>query len=165
MTAPGVQDSETIFKTIDLTEEIGWGKINDCKVVSHQQIAAEEQRKWNNRSSRGGVDAEEKRTDNRTLGNTRGNVSKCRGVISNGECLRVISKIGFKPMKPKLVLSRLRRMARSMLSKAALRSRETRRVEFPESDDRGKNVVVGCKKTSFSRMTRPIRVLRLVEVW
>ena len=29
----------------------------------------------------------------------------------------------------------------------------------------GENVVEGCKKTSFSRMTRPISVLRLVEVW
>jgi len=28
MTAPGVQGSETIFKTMDLTEEIGWGKRN-----------------------------------------------------------------------------------------------------------------------------------------
>jgi len=44
MTAPSVQGSETIFKTMDLTEEIGWGKINIK--LSHQQIAAEEQRKW-----------------------------------------------------------------------------------------------------------------------
>lgn len=29
----------------------------------------------------------------------------------------------------------------------------------------GKNVVEGCEKTSFSRMKRPISVLRLVEVW
>jgi len=28
MTAPGVQGSETIFKTMDLTEVIGWGKGN-----------------------------------------------------------------------------------------------------------------------------------------
>jgi len=29
----------------------------------------------------------------------------------------------------------------------------------------GKNVVEGYKKTSFSRMTMPISVLKLVEVW
>jgi hypothetical protein len=28
MTAPGVQGSETIFKTMDLFGEIGWGKRN-----------------------------------------------------------------------------------------------------------------------------------------
>ena len=45
MTAPGVQGSETIFKTMDLFEGNRMGK-EKCKVVSHQQIAAEEQRKW-----------------------------------------------------------------------------------------------------------------------
>jgi len=35
MTAPGVQGSETIFKTMDLTEEIGWGKRNvKLRVIS-----------------------------------------------------------------------------------------------------------------------------------
>jgi len=29
----------------------------------------------------------------------------------------------------------------------------------------GKNVVEGCKKTSFRRMMWPISVLKLVEVW
>jgi len=28
ITAPGVQGSETIFETMDLTQEIGWGKRN-----------------------------------------------------------------------------------------------------------------------------------------
>jgi len=87
----------------------------------------------------------------------------CRGVISDGDRLRANGKIGFNPSKPKLVLSLLKRMARSMLSKVALRSRETRRVEFPDSEE--KNVVEGCKKTSLSKMTRPISVLKLVEVW
>ena len=51
-----------------------------------------------------------------------------------------------------------------MLSKAALRSRETRRVEFPESED-VKSVVESGKKICFRRVTRPISVLNLVEVW
>jgi len=51
-----------------------------------------------NRSNRGGVDAEKKRTENRTLGNTRNNVSRCRGVITDGDSLRAIGKIGFDPM-------------------------------------------------------------------
>jgi len=51
-----------------------------------------------NRSNKGGVDAEKKRTENRTLGNTRGNMSKCRGVISDGDRLTAIGKIGFNPM-------------------------------------------------------------------
>jgi len=42
MVTPGVQGSETIFKTMDLTEEIGWEKRN-VKLCGHQQIAAEEQ--------------------------------------------------------------------------------------------------------------------------
>jgi len=50
-----------------------------------------------------------------------------------------------------------------MLSNAAARLRETRRVAFLESG--GTNIVEGCKKTSFSRMTRPINVLKLVKVW
>ena len=29
----------------------------------------------------------------------------------------------------------------------------------------GKDVVESCKKTSFGRMTRPISVLKLVEIW
>jgi len=49
-------------------------------------------------ANREGVDAEEKRAENRTLGNTRGNMSMCRGVISLGDRLRAISKIGFNPM-------------------------------------------------------------------
>jgi len=51
-----------------------------------------------NRGNNGGVDAEKKRTDNRTLGNTRGNMSRCRGVISDGDRLRANGKIGFNPM-------------------------------------------------------------------
>jgi len=43
-TAPGVHGSETILKTMDLTEEIGWGKRN--VKLCHQQIAAKEQKKW-----------------------------------------------------------------------------------------------------------------------
>jgi len=33
MTAPGVQGSETIFKTMDLTEEIGWGKRKKLLII------------------------------------------------------------------------------------------------------------------------------------
>jgi hypothetical protein len=51
-----------------------------------------------NKSNRGGVDAEKKRTENRTLGNTRGNMSRCRGVIADGDRLRAIGKIGFNPL-------------------------------------------------------------------
>jgi len=51
-----------------------------------------------NRSNRGGVDAEKMGTENRTLGNTSGNMSRCRGVISDGDLLRAIGKIGFNPM-------------------------------------------------------------------
>lgn len=51
-----------------------------------------------NRGNRGGVDAEKKRTENRILGNTRGNMSRCRGVISDGDRLRAIGEIGFNPM-------------------------------------------------------------------
>jgi len=97
MTAPGVQGSETIFKKMDLTEEIGWVKRNvKLWVISKLQLRNRES--GSNRSNRGGVDAEKKRTENRTLGNTRGNLSRCRGVISDGDRLRVIGKIGFNPM-------------------------------------------------------------------
>jgi len=48
-----------------------------CKVVTHQQIDAKEQRSGSNGGNRGGVNAEKKRTENRTLGNTRGNMSRC----------------------------------------------------------------------------------------
>jgi len=51
-----------------------------------------------NRSNRGGVDVEKKRTENRTLGNTRGNMSSCRGVIADGDSLHAIGKIGFNSM-------------------------------------------------------------------
>jgi len=44
------------------------------------------------------IDAEKKRTENSTLGNTRGNISRCSGVISDGDRLRAIGKIGFNPM-------------------------------------------------------------------
>jgi len=50
-----------------------------------------------------------------------------------------------------------------MLSKAALRSRETRILISGVKG--GKNVVEGCKKTSVSRITTPISVLKLVKVW
>jgi len=62
-----------------------------------------------NRCNRGGVNAEKKRTENRTLGNIRGNMIGCRGVIFDGDRLRAIGKIGFKSnektnsSKPKLV--------------------------------------------------------------
>jgi hypothetical protein len=46
----------------------------------------------------GGLDAENKRTEDRTLGNTRGNVRRCRGVITNGDGLRATSEIGFDPI-------------------------------------------------------------------
>jgi hypothetical protein len=46
----------------------------------------------------GGIDAEKKRTDDGTLGNTRGNVRRCRGVITNGDGLRATNKIGFDPI-------------------------------------------------------------------
>jgi len=50
-----------------------------------------------NRGNRGGVDAEKKRTENRTLGISRGNMNRCRGVISDGDCLRAIGKMGINP--------------------------------------------------------------------
>jgi len=46
-----------------------------CKVVSHQQIALRNRESGSNRGNRGGADAEKKRTENRTLENTRGNIS------------------------------------------------------------------------------------------
>ena len=45
-----------------------------------------------------------------------------------------------------------------MLSKAALRSREKSRVEFPESEEEKMFLRV-------ARVTRPISVLKLLEVW
>jgi hypothetical protein len=62
-----------------------------------------------NRSDRGGIDAEKKRTEDGTLGNTRGNMSRCSLefivvfqpsplVITNGDGLRATSKIGFDPI-------------------------------------------------------------------
>ena len=67
-------------------------------------------------SNRGGIFAEKKKTENETLGNTRGNISRCKRVVANGDSLRATSKIGFNqiidyPSKPKLFFSRLRRMA------------------------------------------------------
>jgi len=94
MTAPGVQGSETIFKTMDLTEKIGWGKRNVKLLVISKLLL----RKRESGSYMGGVDAEKKRTENRTLGNTRGNMSRCTGVISDGDRLTAIGKIGFNPM-------------------------------------------------------------------
>ena len=44
------------------------------------------------------ADAEKKRTENGTLRNTRGNMSRCRRVIANGDSLRATSKIGFNPI-------------------------------------------------------------------
>jgi len=49
-----------------------------------------------------------------------------------------------------------------MLLKAALNLREESGISGFRG---GKNVAEGCKKTSFSRMTRLINILRLVEVW
>jgi hypothetical protein len=50
-----------------------------------------------NRSNKRGIDAEKKRTEDGTLGNTRGNL-RCRGVITNGDGLRATSKIRFDPI-------------------------------------------------------------------
>jgi len=70
-----------------------------CKVVSHQNMLLRNRESGSNRSNRGGVDAEKKRTENITLGNTRGNMSRCTRVISDGhDCLRAIGKMGFNPM-------------------------------------------------------------------
>jgi hypothetical protein len=44
------------------------------------------------------IDAEKKRTEDGTLGNTRGNMSRCRRVITNGDGLRATGKIGFDPI-------------------------------------------------------------------
>jgi len=73
-----------------------------CKVVNHgiSKLLLRNRESGRNRSNRGGVDAEKKRTKNRTLGNTRGNMSRCTRVISDGDRLRLsaIGKIGFNPM-------------------------------------------------------------------
>ena len=52
-----------------------------------------------NKRYRERIEAEKKRTKNRTLGNTRGNMSRCRIVIANGDRLGAISTIGFYPRK------------------------------------------------------------------
>jgi len=97
MTAQGVQGSDTIFKTMDLTEKIGWGKRN-VKLWVINKLLLRNRDSGSNRSNRGGLDAEKKRTENRTLENTRGNMSRCRGVISDGDRSRAIGKMGFNPM-------------------------------------------------------------------
>jgi len=135
-----------------------------------------------------------KRTENGTLGNTSGEMSRRRRVVTNDDRLIAVRKIGLNPVidyihviyhrparlkghlfniferspwlpgdsessslraancgtvdkqhwqchchypsKPKRVFSRLRLVARSMLAKITLRSRETRRVELQESEPR-----------------------------
>jgi len=86
-----------IFMTMDLTEELEWGKRN-VKLWVISKLLLRNGESGNSRSNKWGVDAEKKRTENRTLENTRGNMSRCKGVISNGDHLRAISKIGFNPM-------------------------------------------------------------------
>jgi len=55
---------------------------------------------------------------------------------------------------PKLVLGRLRRMEWSMVSKAALRSKDTRRVDLPVSEGWKMLLVVDKRAVSVEKLRR-----------
>jgi hypothetical protein len=97
MAAPGVQGGETFFKVIDLIREVRWRQRN-IKLWVIGKLLLRDRDSGSNRSNMGGTDAEKKRIEDGTLWNTRGNMSRCRRVITNGDGLRVTSKIGFDPI-------------------------------------------------------------------
>jgi hypothetical protein len=74
MAAPGVQGSETVFKAIDLTREVKLRKRN-MKLVVISKLLLRDRESGSNRSNRGDAYAKKKRTEDRMLGNTRGNIS------------------------------------------------------------------------------------------
>jgi len=81
------------------------------------------------RSNRGGTDAEKNMTKNGTLGNTSGEMSRRRYVVTNEDRLGAVRKIELNPvidlsMETETGILSTEKKAWSMLSKAAQRSRE-----------------------------------------